>query len=1145
MFYRAGFVLVVCCSLAMAQSSGPSARLFNETDAATTRKRIAEAQQKLHAGKAAEAADELQRILEEAGDDLVPVEANQFQPARRLVHRYLAALPPDVLKAFQNRLEEPAKKLLDLGTRKRDAALLRQLIDRYYVSRPAEAALDLLAELQLERGEFRAAESTWRELLPPGSELELAYPGAKADPAAVRAKILLAAIFAGDVDRSRAMLIAFQKEHPNATGRLAGIDGLYHETLAKLVANPPELRTGRDTAGWSAFGGNANRDGAADRNLPRWNSMQPTWKTAWPPRIGEKSIPRPASIPAAKSLAFHPVVLDGTVYIADAGRIAAFDLKTGFVRIAYEFRTPDEPITLGDADTNLPNGQGVDFTLTVNAGRIYARFGNAAWPTNDAKVRSRIVVLAPISGAEPKPGGGSLKMISILSPPIGLPGRNAWDDAPLAVDGRLYAPCTRVDERGRWIHSVACYDDPPQPKPLWVTDVAESDSGVNRTRRGMLTLAGVNVVLTLPQGMIASLDRGTGKLAWAFRGPPPQRPVNEELRPNSNPAVYSNGRIVFAPPESDALYSLDANSGRVLWQVAPIRVDHLIGVVGTRAIVTIAGPQKGIRAYDVASGSDGEPLGWRNHDDPMLASYGRGILFRDAVLWPTREKLYALSPDDGSVLRQALPLPHGNLAYADGVLLAVTTTAIWGYVLNSEEPVVAPIPKLVPMRTPPAFVPGPKAIRTNIPPVDWPTELRLGARRELTPEAWLLDQSGEPVATALVCDGNSVVAWPADLSKPLWRTSLAIPARLTRTRRDGDRWIVWGNAAIVTLAAADGAFQWRFDAPAHSIDSLAVFGSRVLAALGPRCWLALDLASGQIAWLKDTLGRNRYRPFNIESSPSFAPVFAAVGDAILVQKSDGERWTLELESGRVRHISPTTFTPWTVTPATLDSGTVVVPESAGTVAAIDPRNDRALWRFDAGRPASWSGKSPQTVLLGDAVYVLIARNAGKELHRLDPKTGETLWRTPALLSGEDANLGDLREAGESIYLDHFAGVSAIARGSGRILWQRELEIRGPRQLIASRSGVVVNHFQSREVDGSLWLRRLAEWPAPKRILGSLFTLFEAVTRGTTSLIRLDADSGEIAGRADFEGWSLQRVARLGDAFWLFESGGARPLRGGR
>src|SRR5581483_816256 len=131
-------------------------------DSSQTRKRLAEAEQKLLAGKPADAIDDLQRVLDEAGDDLITVDGKQYRPARWVAHQILAKLPADALKGYQDRIDAPARKLLDAARKSRDPAPLWQLLDRYFVSRPADEALLLLGDLLFDRGEFRASELQWR-----------------------------------------------------------------------------------------------------------------------------------------------------------------------------------------------------------------------------------------------------------------------------------------------------------------------------------------------------------------------------------------------------------------------------------------------------------------------------------------------------------------------------------------------------------------------------------------------------------------------------------------------------------------------------------------------------------------------------------------------------------------------------------------------------------------------------------------------------------------------------------------------------------------------------------------------------------------------------------------------------------------------
>ena len=1156
MIRTALFVSLLTVSPLAAQSSGPSARLRGETEAATTRKRLSEAQQKLRAGQATEAADEFQRILDESGDDLVPVQGNHFQPARKLVQQYLAALPAETLTAFQNRLEEPAKKLLDVARRDRDPAPLRQLLGRYFISRPAEPAILLLGELLFERGDFRAAEQTWRLLLPASTAEELSYPNPKADPALVRAKLVQAAIFAGDLTRAKSELANYEKLHPKSSGRLAGIDGPFAATLAKLLAAPPALRTSGGPGGWTTFAGNASRDGALGEALPRLPS-EPTWRTPLPRQAGDKLSFRPASFPAAKSLAFHPVVLDGRAYVAEAGRIFSFDLKTGEGRVAFDARALPERPVLSEAEYARPNLLDADFTLTAHGGRLYARLGNAALPasvetTTGKSPESFLVVFQPLNLVDPPKNALTLKPIATLVPPSSKAGKVAWEGAPLVADGKLYAASTRLDERGRWVHSVVCYDDPPAEKPNWVVEVADTDASTLRHRHELLTLAGGNVVLALPQGLAAAIDRGSGKLAWAFRSAAAARPPANGPQQDLCPAVYSGGRIFFAPAEGDQLYALDAETGRPVWEAGPMQVEQIVGVAQNRVVVTLAGPQKGIRAYDINAGSDREPQGWRNHDAPDLGTYGRGLLTPDAVLWPTKESLCRLSLLDGSVLGQPQAKPHGNLAFAEGVLLVATPTEVWGYVVDPKETAVpVPTQTLAPAEPKPVFRSVDRSAPANA-PWDWPrSELSIGTSRLLTPGAWPIEQTRSDEKAILVCDGTAIWSWPADLAKPSWKAALKTPARIVRATFDDGHWIAWGASTVLSVDAADGRVRWQFDSPSASafLEGGALAGSRFITCIGANCLLALDLRTGRIAWLCDPFGRPRFREFALAGAPGFNPYFLAVGDIVLIQKSDGERWTLSADSGRVLHTTPTCLTPWRAPPAATAEGLAIVSDGPALLVAVEPRSNRALWRYEAGGETNLSGAAPEVRIDGGDAIVRIGRNTGMELVHLDAKSGAGDWRSAAIVPGGGGSGAELVFDAERFYWVQPGAVTGYSRGSGRKLWQREWPEGGRWQAIVTRGGLILSRTEAEEPMDAIFGRailRWAEWPTPGRALGICVAMVRSITVVTAVIALLDSETGEVLTRIESPvSGQLIRIERSGNGALLLDTGGVRTLGAGR
>ena len=75
-----------------------------------------------------EAIDEYMQILEEAGDELVPLEKGHYLSARYLCHQRLAALPAEALRLYRDRVESQAKKWHEQGKAEREPRWLRRLV---------------------------------------------------------------------------------------------------------------------------------------------------------------------------------------------------------------------------------------------------------------------------------------------------------------------------------------------------------------------------------------------------------------------------------------------------------------------------------------------------------------------------------------------------------------------------------------------------------------------------------------------------------------------------------------------------------------------------------------------------------------------------------------------------------------------------------------------------------------------------------------------------------------------------------------------------------------------------------------------------------------------------------------------------------
>lgn len=686
---RAITLLLLTVSVGRAQPSTDPAVLRG--DSTQTRKRLAEAKQKITDGKAADAADDIQRLLDESADDLITFNGREYRPARWVAHSYLAELPPDALKTYQDRIDQPAKKLFEQGKQARDPRPLWQLLDRYFVSRPADPALLLLGELLFERGEFRAAEAVWRRLLS-DADADIVYPNSKADPALVRARIALAVIFQNDIARAKAEVEAFKRKHPDATGTLAGKTGPLLATLQAHLARPPQLAPDAtaETA-WPTYGGGPDRAGRVPGGITTAIPNRPDWakdpEDDRPTNPEIERIQRPLAPPARQPFG-HPVIVGGVVYVTDGTCVFSYDLRGSEKPRTYQ--------PSGIAFTRSGRVQEPACALTAADGLLYARVGVSAVrapETVGGKQReSALVCLSP-------------KLVERwrLYPPEDEKTPTAWEGAPLVVGRRLWAVYAKF-EGGRAVHIAACYDPADArsgqapAKPAWITELCDGAlPSSDRNRQELLTLAGRNLVFCSNDGAVVAVDAFTGRRAWGFRYPRTKKyPVSPIGDPS--PAVAFGGRVYVAPADGERVYALDAETGAMVWESGPTEGARILGVSRGQLIVTVTGPLRGIRALNLDTGSYRDPGSWVQGGNNAPLSYGQGLVTDDLIIWPTRDGLLFLDPTTGRPLEgpRTGPVrePHrnffGHIAYADGVLVVVTAGQVRGYVARSKQIEVRP-----------------------------------------------------------------------------------------------------------------------------------------------------------------------------------------------------------------------------------------------------------------------------------------------------------------------------------------------------------------------------------------------------------------------------------------------------------------------
>ncbi len=285
----------------------------------------------------AEAIDLYQRVLHEFGDTVTQLPKDDpaadpkgvrncsSMPARTPIGGWPRCRPRRCA-LYRRRLDPQAEPWFREGAARRDASLLRKVVDEAFCSSFGDDALDQLGDLAFQQGRFREALADYRQIAPdPAAPAGgLVHPDPDVDRARVAAKILLCRAALGTSPPTPAELDAFATQYPNAQGLLAGRNGPLSRSLAAAIQtdqlSPPAAPDSR----WPTFAGAPLRSRIATQPLDV-GSLQ--WKVRLEPVAQARSMAGPmvfAGHPQTtaqrpdRGLAYYPIVVGDQVVLCDA-----------------------------------------------------------------------------------------------------------------------------------------------------------------------------------------------------------------------------------------------------------------------------------------------------------------------------------------------------------------------------------------------------------------------------------------------------------------------------------------------------------------------------------------------------------------------------------------------------------------------------------------------------------------------------------------------------------------------------------------------------------------------------------------------------------------------------------------------------------
>jgi hypothetical protein len=241
--------------------------------------------------------------------------------------------------------------------------------------------------------------------------------------------------------------------------------------------------------------------------------------------------------------------------------------------------------------------------------------------------------------------------------------------------------------------------------------------------------------------------------------------------------------------------------------------------------------------------------------------------------------------------------------------------------------------------------------------------------------------------------------------------------------------------------------------PAPHLSSFVLAGSWLFARLGETHLVAFDLASRRVAWVLGAHGRPRFEPLGFPNTPRFEPHYLGTGRLLAVQLSDGRRWMVRADTGRVWDTeggtftgpvppdfgSPTARVPWPHPPVEVEANRIAFSDGAGLVRfhSLSVGRTRGVYEADGG--PSLSGEPPQVRTWGDAVFVSVRRNHGVDLDRIELTDGKSVWpRGPVFLDADRIDLAAADADPQNLYLPVGDKLCAFALEGGKAAWDAEL-----------------------------------------------------------------------------------------------------------
>jgi outer membrane protein assembly factor BamB len=692
-------------------ADGPALKTDQDAQQLLTR-----AEQFVNDGRLDLAAVLWQKVLDDAGDNLVSVDGRLYISLRRQVEQRLINLPPLALQTYRVTADGEAQALLSAAGPEGEEEALAAVVRRFFMSSHGDDAAYKLGCLALDRYDFISASRFFAKVLEEYPEpsmprpellLRLAVAAGRIGDAQGATKYLeqIEAAQGARPPRSLVSLVAEDIKHPAIDGQVAAhrstMPALPADATAKtltelwsheypLLFNEHALnaamfgmvdgrsRSGQKTQvsreeviqrwqqnGWVPSGKLLFADDRVyfktNSDLSCWRiageSLEPIWRSAWHNEFAADEYSQQMTL-MAMSMGVQ----------ADASR---------------QPRSPAEIFMFGDQiaqDMSIHDGK----IYSIEGRRVQSSdLGNAPagqhrqinFQATPRRARVNWLAAYDLRTGKAKWHRGADEEVK-----EGAEGGLGFMAAPVPCGNLLLAPVT--DGGSTWLYALS----PQDGRTVWKTYLCdEPPGGCNPWSPVAVAVAGRDAYVLPGAGVVFAIDGTSGAMRWVVRYPRDVKtsasntprnmygraPNTKEFDGwNSDTLVAAGRHLLVMASDSAEILALDCRSGDFLWKsprtpTALPAASYCVGVQGRGLFV--AG-QDTVRRIDIVTGK----LVWT---EDIESSLGRAVLTDDAVYVPVNDSVAKLDLDSGTKLQQvgvriASEDPTGNL-YSDGEKLWV------------------------------------------------------------------------------------------------------------------------------------------------------------------------------------------------------------------------------------------------------------------------------------------------------------------------------------------------------------------------------------------------------------------------------------------------------------------------------------------